>query len=85
LTLCDDVVTRQRFVPTWSFTHICERGERAEEADAHQAQDEPLSPLHQDVRELVQHGRDHPLQPCELERGEQRATEEEEERSPSDR
>lgn len=35
------------------LTYICECGESPEVADTHQAKDKPLTPLTQDVRELI--------------------------------
>lgn len=53
-------------------THICESGQGAEVAHTHQAEDKLLASLEQDVGVLVQHGRDHPLQACELQTGRHR-------------
>lgn len=35
------------------LTYICECGESPEVADTHQAEDKPLSPLNQEMRELI--------------------------------
>lgn len=56
-----------KYIEVWCFgTHICESGQGAEVAHTHQAKDKLLPSLDQDVGILVQHGRDHPLQACEL-------------------
>lgn len=52
--------------PVGGSTHVGERGQGAQVADAHQAQDELLALLHQNMRVLVQHGRDHTLKAGEL-------------------